>query len=256
MLPSMTNASNSSCQTVVASPHPSPGRVVLVRRLRLSERITRSVPQALWSNGRRSTSTSAFGQCSGYRSKWSWTPRVLNGRPARLLHRRTPYRRSRLLARISSDDAAFREVFVDYGTLVWPGDVDLAPETLIWDGPYPDDGDTRPSHSSDSGRRVGRAGKARRVAPSASSVRFSPHEHMRPIRAPGQLESGRIGRFGSPHENFEQIRVIDLFQMSHVLAPRESRGGRGTGDGGRGRGTVRGRNVSHLAKHGRESQNC
>jgi hypothetical protein len=45
--------------------------------------------------------------------------------------------------RITNDDEAFREVFVDYGTLVWPGKIDLAPETLIWDGPYPDD-DRRP----------------------------------------------------------------------------------------------------------------
>ena len=49
-----------------------------------------------------------------------------------------------VLARISFDDVAFREVFVDYGTLVWPGEVDLAPETLIWDGPYPSDGNQRP----------------------------------------------------------------------------------------------------------------
>jgi hypothetical protein len=47
--------------------------------------------------------------------------------------------------RISVDDAAFREVFVDYGTLVWPGEVDIAPETLIWDGPTPSDvGSHRP----------------------------------------------------------------------------------------------------------------
>jgi hypothetical protein len=46
--------------------------------------------------------------------------------------------------RITNDDDAFREVFVDYGTLVWPGNVDLAPETLIWDGPYPDDTNRRP----------------------------------------------------------------------------------------------------------------
>jgi hypothetical protein len=46
--------------------------------------------------------------------------------------------------RITNDDDAFREVFVDYGTLVWPGAVDLAPETLIWGGPYPDDDDRRP----------------------------------------------------------------------------------------------------------------
>lgn len=45
---------------------------------------------------------------------------------------------------ITADDDAFRQVFVDYGTLAWPGDVDLAPETLIWDGPYPDDEHRRP----------------------------------------------------------------------------------------------------------------
>ena len=48
-----------------------------------------------------------------------------------------------VFARITNDDAAFREVFVDYGTLAWPGEVDIAPETLIWDGPYPNDMETR-----------------------------------------------------------------------------------------------------------------
>lgn len=48
--------------------------------------------------------------------------------------------------RISLDDAAFREVYVDYGTLAWPGEVDIAPETLIWDGPDPKDMDRRPEH--------------------------------------------------------------------------------------------------------------
>jgi len=38
---------------------------------------------------------------------------------------------------ILADEALFRRVYVDYGTLVWPGEVDIAPETLIWDGPYP-----------------------------------------------------------------------------------------------------------------------
>lgn len=44
-----------------------------------------------------------------------------------------------IFARISSDEAALREVYVANGTLTWPGGVDLAPETLIWDGPYPVD---------------------------------------------------------------------------------------------------------------------
>jgi hypothetical protein len=46
--------------------------------------------------------------------------------------------------RISFDDDAFREVYVDYGTLAWPGEVDIAPESLIWDGPDPADESLRP----------------------------------------------------------------------------------------------------------------
>ncbi len=38
---------------------------------------------------------------------------------------------------IAADEGLFRSVAVAYGTLVWPGDVDIAPETLIWDGPAP-----------------------------------------------------------------------------------------------------------------------
>jgi len=53
--------------------------------------------------------------------------------------------RGPLFDSIASDDATFRRVAVDYGTLVWPGDVDIAPETLIWDGPSPaDEGIRRP----------------------------------------------------------------------------------------------------------------
>ena len=44
-----------------------------------------------------------------------------------------------VFAPIVADEGVFRSVFVDYGTLVWPGNVDLAPETLIWDGPPPRD---------------------------------------------------------------------------------------------------------------------
>jgi hypothetical protein len=50
-----------------------------------------------------------------------------------------------VFARISSDEQAFREVYVDYGTLAWPGEVDIAPETLIWGGPYPADPDATPA---------------------------------------------------------------------------------------------------------------
>lgn len=44
---------------------------------------------------------------------------------------------------IAADDRLFAAVTVAYGTLVWPGDVDIAPETLIWDGPTPSDADVR-----------------------------------------------------------------------------------------------------------------
>jgi len=47
--------------------------------------------------------------------------------------------RGPLLGRLADDDGLFRLVTVDYGTLVWPGEIDIAPETLIWDGPAPRD---------------------------------------------------------------------------------------------------------------------
>jgi len=47
--------------------------------------------------------------------------------------------RGPLLGRLADDDRLFRLVAVDYGTLVWPGEIDIAPETLIWDGPAPRD---------------------------------------------------------------------------------------------------------------------
>ena len=46
--------------------------------------------------------------------------------------------------RLRTDDALFRRVRARYGTVTWPGDLDLAPETLIWDGPDPDDASRRP----------------------------------------------------------------------------------------------------------------
>src|SRR5258708_5139248 len=50
-----------------------------------------------------------------------------------------------VFAQISRDDAAFRRVYVDGGTLAWPGDLDIAPETLIWDGPDPNQPSVRPA---------------------------------------------------------------------------------------------------------------
>jgi hypothetical protein len=44
-----------------------------------------------------------------------------------------------VFVRIAAEDAVFRRVRAIDGTLVWPGDVDIAPETLIWDGPTPAD---------------------------------------------------------------------------------------------------------------------
>lgn len=45
--------------------------------------------------------------------------------------------------RLRTDDAFFRRVRARHGTVTWPGDVDLAPETLIWDGPDPAEDDVR-----------------------------------------------------------------------------------------------------------------
>ncbi len=37
------------------------------------------------------------------------------------------------------DDATFRRVGVRFGTLVWPGDIDLDPDVIIWGGAPPTD---------------------------------------------------------------------------------------------------------------------
>lgn len=39
----------------------------------------------------------------------------------------------------------FEAAFVDGDTVAWAGEVDIAPETLIWDGPEPDDESARPT---------------------------------------------------------------------------------------------------------------
>ena len=45
---------------------------------------------------------------------------------------------------IRSQRDLFEAAFVDGGTVAWPGDVDIAPETLIWDGPVPSEERSRP----------------------------------------------------------------------------------------------------------------
>ncbi|MDQ2934913.1 MAG: DUF2442 domain-containing protein [Chloroflexota bacterium] len=40
--------------------------------------------------------------------------------------------------------ALFEAAFVDGSTVAWPGEVDIAPETLIWDGSEPDEPAARP----------------------------------------------------------------------------------------------------------------
>lgn len=44
-----------------------------------------------------------------------------------------------VFVRVAEDDGFFRRVRAVDGTIAWPGDVDIAPETLIWDGPTPVD---------------------------------------------------------------------------------------------------------------------
>ena len=39
----------------------------------------------------------------------------------------------------------FEAAFIDGGTVTWPGGVDIAPETLIWNGPEPRASDARPA---------------------------------------------------------------------------------------------------------------
>ena len=46
--------------------------------------------------------------------------------------------------RLRSDDAIFSRVRARAGTVTWPGNLDIAPETLIWDGPDPAEGSRRP----------------------------------------------------------------------------------------------------------------
>ena len=46
---------------------------------------------------------------------------------------------------IRADYSQFRQVRVRQGTLEWPGELDLDPSVLIWNGPRPRDPDARPA---------------------------------------------------------------------------------------------------------------
>ena len=49
--------------------------------------------------------------------------------------------------RLRVDDTLFGRVRARHGTVTWPGNLDLAPETLIWDGPDPADDSICPEPS-------------------------------------------------------------------------------------------------------------
>jgi hypothetical protein len=44
---------------------------------------------------------------------------------------------------IRQDPVLFRQVRAEHGTVTWPGEVDLCPDVLIWQGPPPK-GETSP----------------------------------------------------------------------------------------------------------------
>ena len=52
--------------------------------------------------------------------------------------------RGPVFERLRTNYAEFRQARVRHGTVEWPGDLDLAPETLIWDGPVPRASPQRP----------------------------------------------------------------------------------------------------------------
>jgi hypothetical protein len=47
--------------------------------------------------------------------------------------------------RLRSDPEFFASARADHGTVAWPGDVDLCPDVLIWDGAPPRDVTERPA---------------------------------------------------------------------------------------------------------------
>jgi len=48
-----------------------------------------------------------------------------------------------IFERLAADDDLFRRVRVRHGTVTWPGNVDIAPETMIWGDTLPADEDAQ-----------------------------------------------------------------------------------------------------------------
>ena len=53
--------------------------------------------------------------------------------------------RGPVFERLRTNYAEFRRARVRHGTVEWPGDLDLAPEVLVWNGPAPEDASEPPT---------------------------------------------------------------------------------------------------------------
>ncbi|MBI5480388.1 MAG: DUF2442 domain-containing protein [Deltaproteobacteria bacterium] len=56
-----------------------------------------------------------------------------------------PLLRGPIFAALLDDDAAFRDLRVEGGTVVWAKGVDLYPDVLVWDGPPPEEPRSQPA---------------------------------------------------------------------------------------------------------------
>jgi hypothetical protein len=56
-----------------------------------------------------------------------------------------PLLRGPIFAPLLDDDAAFRDLRVEGGTVVWANGADLCPDVLIWDGPPPEEPRQQPA---------------------------------------------------------------------------------------------------------------
>ena len=56
-----------------------------------------------------------------------------------------PLLRGPIFAPLLDDDAAFRDLRVEGGTVVWANGADLCPDVLIWGGPPPEEPRAQPA---------------------------------------------------------------------------------------------------------------